>query len=219
MRAFVFTDKALERYAGQFVWLAVDTENSANASFLTKYPINVWPTMMIVDPKKESVALRYAGGATVPQLTKLLDDGAKVVRGAQSKADEALTRGDRLANEKKTAEAAAAYEEAIKAATKNWSRFGRAAESLTFTVLCLVENGFMTIGVIDSVSQKLPYRVKATDDDAHGRGLALIETLAADVGCEPCAAGKMVFARLYVTEPPIHVYLRELAGTGQQCFT
>jgi len=94
-----------------------------------------------------------------------------------------------------------------------------ATESLTFTVLCLVENGFMTIGVIDSVSKKLPHRVKATDDDAHGRGLALIETLAADLGCEPCAAGKMVFARLYVTEPPIHVYLRELAGTGQQCFT
>jgi tetratricopeptide (TPR) repeat protein len=132
MRAFVFTDKALERYAGQFVWLAVDTENSANANFLMKYPINVWPTLMIIDPKKESVALRYAGGATVPQLTKLLGDGAKVVHGANSKADEAIARGDRLANEKKNAEAAAAYEEAIKAAPKNWSRLGRAAESLVF---------------------------------------------------------------------------------------
>jgi len=38
MRAFVFTDKALERYAGQFVWLAIDTENSKNAPFLTKSP-------------------------------------------------------------------------------------------------------------------------------------------------------------------------------------
>jgi anti-sigma regulatory factor (Ser/Thr protein kinase) len=94
-----------------------------------------------------------------------------------------------------------------------------AAESLTFTVLCWLENGFMTIGVIDSVSQKLPRRVKAAADDANGRGLALIETLAADFGCEPCPTGKIVFARLHVTEPPIHVYLRELAGTGQQCFT
>jgi tetratricopeptide (TPR) repeat protein len=134
MRAFVFTDKALERYAGQFVWLAIDTENSTNANFLTKYPINVWPTLMIIDPKKESVALRYAGGATLPQLTKLLNDGAKVVRGATSKADEAIARGDRLVNEKKTAEAAAAYEEAIKAAPKNWSRLGRAAESLIFAL-------------------------------------------------------------------------------------
>ncbi len=134
MRAFVFTDKALERYAGQFVWLAVDTENSTNANFLTKYPINVWPTLMIIDPKKESVALRYAGGASVPQLVKLLGDGQKVVHGTTSKADEAIARGDRLANEKKNAEAVAAYEEAIKAAPKDWSRLGRAAESLIFAL-------------------------------------------------------------------------------------
>ena len=134
MRAFVFTDKALERYAGQFVWLAIDTENSANSSFLTKYPINVWPTLMIIDPRKEAVALRYAGGATVPQLKKLLSDGEHVVRGTKSKADEAIARGDRLANEKKNTEAVQAYEEAINAAPKGWSRFGRAAESLTFAL-------------------------------------------------------------------------------------
>ena len=134
MRAFVFTDKALERYAGQFVWLAVDTENSANASFLTKYPISVWPTLMIIDPKKESVALRYAGGASLPQLTKLLSDGERAVRGTKSKADEAIARGDRLASDKKMAEAAAAYDEAIKEAPKNWSRLGRAAESLSYAL-------------------------------------------------------------------------------------
>src|ERR1051326_6121917 len=73
MRAFVFTDKALERYAGRFVWLSVDTENSKNADFLKKYPINVWPTLLVVDPVKERVSLRYAGCATVGQLSKLLD--------------------------------------------------------------------------------------------------------------------------------------------------
>src|ERR1043165_2732677 len=73
MRAFVFTDKALERYAGRFVWLSVDTENAKNADFLKKYPINVWPTLLVIDPAKERVSLRYAGGATVGQLSKLLD--------------------------------------------------------------------------------------------------------------------------------------------------
>src|SRR5438094_115729 len=139
MRAFVFTDKALERYAGRFVWLAVDTENSTNTAFLKKYPINVWPTLLIIDPNKEAVALRYVGGATVPQLKKLLDDGAQAVGGAHSKADEALARADRLANDRKTAEAAAAYEEAIAAAPKRWSRLGRAAESLTFYLLSAKE--------------------------------------------------------------------------------
>src|SRR5579872_5514166 len=131
MRAFVFTDKALERYAGQFVWLAVDTENSVNSGFLQKYPISVWPTLMVINPKKESIALRYAGGATVPQLEKLLNDAS---RGAKSKADLALERGDQLANEGKHAEAAKAFEEAIAAAPKNWSRFGRASESLSFAL-------------------------------------------------------------------------------------
>jgi len=134
MRAFVFTDKALARYAGQFVWLAIDTENSVNTPFLKKYPISVWPTLLIIDAKKEAVALRYAGGATVPQLEKLLKDGARVVHGTTSKADEAIGRADRLANEGKHAEAAKVYEEAIAAAPKNWSRLGRAAESLTFAL-------------------------------------------------------------------------------------
>lgn len=134
MRAFVFTDKALERYAGQFVWLSIDTENGTNAAFLKKYPINVWPTLLIVDPKKEAVALRYSGGATVPQLQKLLADGAKLLHGKQSTADEAVSRADRLETEGKHAEAAKAYEEALAAAPKNWSRTGRAAESLVFSL-------------------------------------------------------------------------------------
>src|SRR4051812_34945907 len=102
MKAYVFTDKSLERYAGQFVWLAIDTENGKNDAFLAKYPIHVWPTLLVIDPKKESVALKYAGGATVPQLSKLLDDGRRVVQGTHpSPADEAIARADRLANEAK----------------------------------------------------------------------------------------------------------------------
>src|SRR5215212_5904684 len=106
MKAYVFTDAALERYAGRFVWLAVDTENAKNTAFMKKYPVNVWPTLLVLDPKKESVALRYTGGATVPQLKKLLDDGDKMFRGASGKAEEAVSRGDRLFGEGKHAEAA-----------------------------------------------------------------------------------------------------------------
>src|SRR6476659_4935821 len=108
MRAFVFTDASLARYAGQFVWLAVDTENATNAAFLRKFPISVWPTLLIVDSKKESVALRYAGGATVQQLRKLLSDGQTIAKGAKTKADEAIERADRLTSEEKYAEAAKA---------------------------------------------------------------------------------------------------------------
>jgi tetratricopeptide (TPR) repeat protein len=134
MRAYVLTDKALERYAGRFVWLAIDTENAKNAAFLKQFPIPVLPTLLVIDPKKEAVALRYPGGATVPQLKKLLDDGERAVKGKGNAADEALARADRLASSGKTKEAAAAYDEAIKAAPKSWSRLGRASESLVLAL-------------------------------------------------------------------------------------
>jgi len=89
MRAYVFTDKALERYAGQFVWLAIDTEKASNTAFLAKYPIHVWPTLLVVNPKNGTVVLRYAGGATVPQLSKLLDESESLSAEARSEsADE-----------------------------------------------------------------------------------------------------------------------------------
>src|ERR1041385_2165655 len=98
MQAFVFTDKRLERYAGQFVWLQVDIDNTKNAAFLTKYPIPAIPTLMVIDPKKESVALRYMSGATVPQLTKLLDDGRRAVN-PDAGADMLLVAADKYAAE------------------------------------------------------------------------------------------------------------------------
>jgi tetratricopeptide (TPR) repeat protein len=131
MRAYVFTDKSLERYAGRFVWLSIDTENATNAAFLKAHPISVWPTLLILDPK-DKVVFRYAGGGTVPQVRKLLDDGERAARGSQSKADMAIVRADALAAQGKPAEAAKALDEAIAAAPKNWPRLGRAAESVVF---------------------------------------------------------------------------------------
>ena len=135
MKAYVYTDKGLERYAGRFVWLSINTENAANAAFLKKYPIPALPTLLVLDAKRDAVALRYIGGANVSQVQKLLDESANTYRAkAQSAADAALVRGDRLAAAGKDAEAAKAFEEAIAAAPKNWPRFGRTAESLMFAL-------------------------------------------------------------------------------------
>jgi tetratricopeptide (TPR) repeat protein len=134
MRAFVFTDKSLERYAGQFVWLSIDTEDAKNTAFLKAHPISVWPTLLILDPK-DKVIFRYAGGGTVPQVRKLLDDGQRTFHGAHSKADTLLVRADALAGQGKQAEAAKAFDDAIAAAPKDWPRLGRASESLVFALL------------------------------------------------------------------------------------
>lgn len=134
MRANVFTDASLERYAGRFVWLSIDTENAKNSAFLKAHPISVWPTLLVLNPD-DKVVFRYAGGATTKQIRKLLDDGERAARGTKSKADAALTRADALAAQGKHAEAAKAFDEAIAAAPKDWPRLGRAAESLTFALL------------------------------------------------------------------------------------
>jgi tetratricopeptide (TPR) repeat protein len=135
MKAYVYTDAGLERYAGRFVWLSINTEDAKNAAFLKRYPIPALPTLLVLDAKRDTVTLRYVGGATVPQLQTLLGDAEKTYRAkAQSAADALLAKADRLASDDKHAEAAKAYDEAIAAAPKSWKKLGRTAESLILTL-------------------------------------------------------------------------------------
>lgn len=135
MQAYVYTDKSLERYAGRFVWLSLNTENSANAKFLERYPIPALPTILVLDARRDDVTLRYVGGATVPQLRKMLEDAEKTYGArAQSSADTLLAKADRLAAEGKHALSAKAFEDAIAGAPKSWPKLGRTAESLVFAL-------------------------------------------------------------------------------------
>ncbi|HVT03747.1 MAG TPA: tetratricopeptide repeat protein [Thermoanaerobaculia bacterium] len=132
MRAYVFTDKALDRYAGRFVWLSINTEKGSNSPFLKKYPVEVWPSFFIIDPKKEAIAIRWVGGATVPQVEKLLDDASKTIKGNQKGIDQTLAHADQLFGERKNAEAAKLYEEALSKAPADWPQYRRALESMLF---------------------------------------------------------------------------------------
>ena len=178
MRAYVFTDKALERYAGQFVWLAIDTEKASNSNFLAKYPIHVWPTLLVVNPKSETVLLRYAGGATVPQLSKLLDESKKTYRAKTlSPADALLEAADKMSNEEKYAEAAKLYEQAIEKAPKHWMHLGRTAEAAVFSLIMSNESEHCTQLALD-----LYPRLKGTVSGANvaSGGLSCATDLKAD---------------------------------------
>ena len=129
MRAFVFTDKALARHAGRFVWLELNTDVPGNAEFLEKYPVENWPTLFIIDPREEKALVRFAGSATVPQLEKLLEDGERAYRGVAQGPEALLARGDALYGEGKAAEAADVLAQALAEAPADWSRRGRALES------------------------------------------------------------------------------------------
>jgi tetratricopeptide (TPR) repeat protein len=130
MRAYVFTDKALARHAGRFVWLEINTDLPKNAIFQEKYPVENWPTLFIIDPREEKALVRFAGSATVAQLEKLFEDGERAYRGEAQGAEGALARGDALYGAGKPAEAAEAFTQALAEAPPDWSRRGRALESL-----------------------------------------------------------------------------------------
>jgi tetratricopeptide (TPR) repeat protein len=130
MRAYVFTDKALARHAGRFVWLELNTDLPKNAVFQEKYPVENWPTFFIIDPREEKALVRFAGSATVAQLEKLFEDGERAWRGDAQGAEGALARGDALYGAGKPAEAAEAFTQALDQAPPDWSRRGRTVESL-----------------------------------------------------------------------------------------
>src|SRR5437868_10397720 len=129
MRAFVFTDKALAKHAGQFVWLSIDTEKPGNASFVQRYPIRAWPSFYVIDPASETIAIRWVGGATVAQLEKILADGTRAVRGSPGTED-ALARADRLYGEGKYAEAIPAFREVLRTHGPGATAHARVVESL-----------------------------------------------------------------------------------------
>src|SRR5262245_47401323 len=146
MRAYVFTDPALKKRAGQFVWLELDNEKASNASVSKKLDVRALPTFFILDPVSEQVALRWVGGATLPQLDRLLDDGRTAVAMAQGAdagtgagkgaeaANRALARAERLYGASDYAGAAAAYGEALAAAPAGWPQYSRAVESRLFAL-------------------------------------------------------------------------------------
>jgi len=132
MRAYVFTDKALQRHAGQFVWLSLDTEKAENAPYKKKYGADALPMFFVVDPRTENVALRWVGGATVAQLQKILADGLTAVKGKPRGVEDVLARADRAYAEADYAKAARGYKEALRLAPPGWSRSARATESLLY---------------------------------------------------------------------------------------
>jgi hypothetical protein len=113
MRAFVFTDPALASQAQRFVWLSIDTEKAENAPFLATHPIAVWPTLMVIDPETEQTVMRWPGSAGAQQLSKILDDGERAVRGRGDAGIRAIAAADRLSAAGKPREAADAYRAAL----------------------------------------------------------------------------------------------------------
>jgi len=130
MRANVLNDTALVRQARQFAWLSIDSDKPSNAGFVEKFPTEGVPVFLVIDSATEKVALSWYGSATASQLVTLLEDGKRVAPGGGSGAEALLARADELNGQKKLAEAAEFYEQALKAGGPAWPRRARTVESL-----------------------------------------------------------------------------------------
>ncbi len=74
MRATVFTDAALTKQAGRFVWLSIDTEDVKNAAFLERFPWQAVPTFEVLDAKTEKIAYSWIGAVDGPELLRRFDE-------------------------------------------------------------------------------------------------------------------------------------------------
>jgi tetratricopeptide (TPR) repeat protein len=134
MRAFVFTNASLRRYAGQFVWLSINTEKAGNAAFLEKHRIEALPSFYVLEPAAGKTALRWVGGASVPQVEKILEDGRRAVSGPKRGVEELLAQADRSYGENNYAEAVEKYRDLLGKAPSGWPPYARALESLLFSL-------------------------------------------------------------------------------------
>lgn len=128
MQSFVLTAENFPSLSRRFVLLALDTERSANAPFLERYPVGVWPTFYIVDARSGELAGRWLGAASPAQLSRFLDAGEHRVASARqgAPADDAVTaavlEGDALATRGDAPGAARAYARALELAPPDWPR-------------------------------------------------------------------------------------------------
>jgi tetratricopeptide (TPR) repeat protein len=140
MRAFVFTNNALTRHAGQFVWLAVNTEENRNAAFLAKFPISAWPSFLIIDPRSETVTYRWTGGATVQQLDAWLAE-AHHSQPAPSGFRAELARADAANGRADYKDAAALYGRVLAAAPRSFPDRPRVVDAYLFALQMTHEPG------------------------------------------------------------------------------
>jgi len=135
MKAFVFTDRALESEAGRFVWLELNTERAENAAVVAALHVQALPTYYIEDPKSERILARRLGGATVAQLKNFLDTGHDTFAGKPlSPADRDVTTAEALYAAGKTAEAIEAYRAALTDGGPDWSGYPMTVEALLYAL-------------------------------------------------------------------------------------
>jgi tetratricopeptide (TPR) repeat protein len=141
LKEVVFPDPKLGRFADDFVWLAVDSEEPSNESFLQRFPARSLPTLFIIEPEAERAKLKWIGAATAEELASVFEDAeadaaASLPAGASGgstnlEATALFLQGNHASAEEKPEEAVALYQKALLLGTTDWERRSRALEALS----------------------------------------------------------------------------------------
>lgn len=83
MQRTVMRDPGLKPVASAVVWLGIDTEIEGNKALVEKFPLDVWPTFLILNPDDETVIARWLGAASVPDFRGFVQQGAEAYRARQ----------------------------------------------------------------------------------------------------------------------------------------
>src|SRR3989440_5637058 len=103
MQRFVLSDPGMKPVADQVVWTAVETETEKNKPVVEKFPLDGWPTFLVLDPDNEKVLGRFLGSASVQEIRVFVQDAVRAYHekgspdpawAAQREGDAARLRGD-----------------------------------------------------------------------------------------------------------------------------
>ena len=129
-------DARLARYAGRFVWLSLNFDKPENQPFLARHGVTYTPAFFVLDPSDERATASQLGGMTLAELTRFLERGERgVLTKPAASADAALARGDELLAQGKYADAASAYDEALKEGGRSFAEHDRAVASFTWALM------------------------------------------------------------------------------------
>jgi tetratricopeptide (TPR) repeat protein len=107
MQRYVLADPGMKPVADSMVWLAIETEAEKNKQVVDEFPLDVWPTFLVVDAENGKVLARWLGSGSVQEIRAFVQEGARAYRekgkldaasAEQRKGDEARLRGDLAAS-------------------------------------------------------------------------------------------------------------------------
>ncbi len=94
MKNFVLTERPMAKVADQHVYLSLEYEDEKNAAFFEDFPINVFPTFLVIDPVANTVVARWAGSGSSEQMAAFFASADPRDKGPAARAQRLVSQGE-----------------------------------------------------------------------------------------------------------------------------